>query len=302
MSFDLSQLSTYTEQKQNDLIRKSLLTAKTISTVNKLYGVKYKETINIMDGGTITFQGDGCSYTPTGSTAFTQVTATAAAIKIQESLCPTTLDQYYLQKYLNAGSADDTFNFEAQWIEMKAEQIAAKLETDVWQANISTSGSLFDGFEKQIQSLASVSGSTRVNSGSAFNASSSIGIVSAIYNAINPTVLSQDDLVVFMGVDALRTYQTGIVNLNLFNYAGSAVANPTVLGTNIPIVAVNGLNSTSHIYAGRKSNFYFVTDLLSDFEQFDIWYSKDNREVRTDISLKAGTAIAFPSEIAFYQG
>lgn len=303
MALDLSLLSAYTEQKAGELVRRSLLGAKTITLVTKQYGIKSAETLNIIDGGTITAQADGCSFTPTGSTAFSQRTLTVAPIKFQEDICPKTLDAYYLQKFLAAGSSDEEFDFAALWTGMKADQIAEYFEKQVWQANVSVSSSLFNGFEQVIQGAASSSGSIRVDSGSAYNASSSVNIVNHIWQNIPAQVLDKDDLIIFMGRDALRTYQTGIQQLNLYHYDGTATGDSfKVVGGNVDIQAVNGLNGTNHIYAGRKSNFVFGTDILNDFEAFDVWYSKDFKTVRFDSAMKAGTQIYFPTEIAFYIG
>jgi hypothetical protein len=68
-------------------------------------------------------------------------------------------------------------------------------------------------------------------------------------------------------------------------------------GTNIKVVAVNGLNSTSRIVTTYLSNLFYGTDLLSDEEQFSIWHSRDNDEVRFQAAFKAGVQFAYPEFI-----
>ena len=67
-----------------------------------------------------------------------------------------------------------------------------------------------------------------------------------------------------------------------------------VPGTNVKVVAVKGLNGTSRLILSRQANLYIGTDLLNDAEQFSIFYSKDNDEVRFVAKLKIGTQLAFP--------
>ena len=70
-------------------------------------------------------------------------------------------------------------------------------------------------------------------------------------------------------------------------------------GTNVRVIAVPGMADDKAV-AGRLSNFFYGTDLESDMETFDLWYSKDNREFRIDVSFIAGVQIAYPSEVAYY--
>jgi hypothetical protein len=41
-------------------------------------------------------------------------------------------------------------------------------------------------------------------------------------------------------------------------------------------------------------NFFYGTDLLSDEENFELWYSKDNDEVRFQAAFKVGVQVAYP--------
>jgi hypothetical protein len=42
---------------------------------------------------------------------------------------------------------------------------------------------------------------------------------------------------------------------------------------------------------------FYGTDLLSDEEQFSIWFSRDNDEVRFQAAFKAGVQFAYPDLI-----
>ena len=67
-----------------------------------------------------------------------------------------------------------------------------------------------------------------------------------------------------------------------------------VPGTNVKIVAVKGLNGTSRMVLSRVANLYVGVDMLNDAEDFNIFYSQDNDEVRFISKFKLGVQVAFP--------
>jgi hypothetical protein len=73
-------------------------------------------------------------------------------------------------------------------------------------------------------------------------------------------------------------------------------------GTNMRIVKVNGLNGLDNIYTGRASQFVFGTDLSSDFENFDLWYSQDDDVIYLRSKFRAGVQVPFLSQIGVWNG
>ena len=121
----------------------------------------------------------------------------------------------------------------------------------------------------------------------------------AVYAAIPVQLLDKADLGVFIGTDVARLYQTALVNANLFHFTPNTDGQGEfyILGTNVKVIPVNGLNGTSKIYAGRTSNIFVGVDMESDEDQFKMWYSEDFDLVRFKAEFKYGTQIAIPSEI-----
>jgi hypothetical protein len=123
-----------------------------------------------------------------------------------------------------------------------------------------------------------------------------------MYNGIPVEVLDKEGVAVFAGIDFFRLWQTNLTNLNLFHYT-SETSNfeLTIPGTTIKLYGVNGLNGTNRLFAGQLTNFYYGVDLLSDEEEFKIWYSQDNSEVRFEARFTAGVQVAYPSEIVQFR-
>lgn len=314
MAFDVSSLTNYTEQNAEQLVAQSVLGAKTASLIksagNVMVGVKSAETINVLSVDAVFQAGGTCGFNSSGTTAITQRTLTVGKIKVNESLCPKTLETKYLQKALPTGSIYDSIPFEQQYTEEKAKKIAAALEVAIWQGDTASGNAnlnKFDGLVKIIDAAANeVDANTStyitgapITAATGITASNVIAIVDGIYKAIPATIVAEDDVRIFMGMDTFRTYTVALKNANLFHYSVDAKADSEFVlpGTSIKVVAVQGLNGTNKIYALRLSNLYLGTDLLNEEEKFEIFYAKEADEVRYVVEFKIGVNVAFTDEV-----
>jgi hypothetical protein len=311
MAFSVSTLANYTKENEALLVTSSVLGAKTASLIksagNVMVGVKSAETINIMDTDAFFQAGGTCGWNASGTTSFTQRTVTVGKVKVQEALCPKTLEAKYLQKALPTGSMYDSIPFEQEYTDKKAKTIASQLETAIWQGDsASANGNLnkFDGLIKLIGAAsgvvdANVSGFVSGGPVASITASNVIALLDGVYKAIPAKVVAADDMTIFVGQDTFRTYTIALKNANMFNYAfdGKADSEFVLPGTSIKVVAVQGLNGTNNIFALRLSNLFLGTDLLNEEEKFEIFFAKEADEVRFACEFKMGVNIAFPDEI-----
>jgi len=311
MAFSVSTLANYTKENEALLVTSSVLGAKTASLIksagNVMVGVKSAETINIMDTDAFFQAGGTCGWNASGTTSFTQRTVTVGKVKVQEALCPKTLEAKYLQKALPTGSMYDSIPFEQEYTDKKAKTIASQLETAIWQGDsASANGNLnkFDGLIKLIGAAsgvvdANVSGFVSGGPVASITASNVIALLDGVYKAIPAKVVAADDMTIFVGQDTFRTYTIALKNANMFNYAfdGKADSEFVLPGTSIKVVAVQGLNGTNDIFALRLSNLFLGTDLLNEEEKFEIFFAKEADEVRFACEFKMGVNIAFPDEI-----
>jgi hypothetical protein len=311
MAFSVSTLANYTKENEALLVTSSVLGAKTASLIksagNVMVGVKSAETINIMDTDAFFQAGGTCGWNASGTTSFTQRTVTVGKVKVQEALCPKTLEAKYLQKALPTGSMYDSIPFEQEYTDKKAKTIASQLETAIWQGDsASANGNLnkFDGLIKLIGAAsgvvdANVSGFVSGGPVASITASNVIALLDGVYKAIPAKVVAADDMTIFVGQDTFRTYTIALKNANMFNYAfdGKADSEFVLPGTSIKVVAVAGLNGTGDVFALRLSNLFLGTDLLNEEEKFEIFFAKEADEVRFACEFKMGVNIAFPDEI-----
>jgi hypothetical protein len=133
-----------------------------------------------------------------------------------------------------------------------------------------------------------------------------ISIFDKVYNDIPQAILTRNDLVIFCGWNNFRTLigafkaNTGVM-YNQVDLQGLADGDIVYPGTNVRVVAVPGLTSTNRIVATYLGNLFYGTDLLSDEEQFSIWHSIDNDEVRFQASFKAATQFAYPDHMVDFK-
>lgn len=310
MSYNLAGLSTYTNQQTLPLITKSLFDARTVSLITKQVGVKYVSALNLMDTTTAFTYGNTCGFNGSGNTTdFTQRTITAVHTKVHEAICPKTLEQYWMQTQLTAGSMPTTIPFEQAYAEQKVKSIQKALETAVWQGDGSGSPASITGFAS-IFASASVTDLNASAYGWATDLSfatlkstpaNAIALLNTFETYLPADIKGYDDVVIFCGYDVFTAIKQGLVAENYFNISylnGVENYELTLPGSNIKLIGVNGLNGTYDLYAGRLAHFIFGTDLLNEEERFEIFYAKEADEVRFVCEFKAGVQIAFPDQCA----
>jgi len=311
MAFSVGTLAAYTKENEALLVASSVLGSKTAALIkdqgNVMVGVKSAETINIMDTDAIFQDGSSCGFTASGTTSFTQRTVTVGKIKVNEALCLKDLESKYLQKALPAGSGYDSMVYSEEYSKRKAEKIAEQLEKTLWQGSTASVDVNLNKFQG-ITTLITAAGGSVVNANSvtyhgsvetSITDANVVSIFDDIYKAIPAQVVDKDDMAIFCGMDVFRTYTVKLKTSNLYHYQYDGKANGEFYlpGTNVKVIAVQGLNGSGKIVAARISNFFIGTDLLNEEERFEIFYAKEADQVRFVSEFKMGVNFAFPDEI-----
>ena len=306
MSLNVNGLTAYVDENKMALIKKAVLGGRTLRYINVQPDIKSSATINIINSDLVA-QAGACGWDEDGTTILTQQTLSVCPLKVNESICLDTLEQYYTQKMMRPGSYNEDIPFEEIFASEKADKINALIDDLIWKGDTSLTGQtgLCNGFIK----LASVTFSGSVVNGNvstytAITASNVIAIVDEISSVIPTNILGMDDLHLFVGYDLYRTYALALRNANLFHYTGAENQgedfSQMIPGTYIRVVAVRGLNGTNKAFLTSASNLYFGTDLLSDSEEFQIFYSNDYDEVRFRAKWKQGVQFAFPDYVVYF--
>lgn len=313
MALSLGTLSAYTRQNVKPLLQAAVFSAKTQQMIKSggitLTNVKSSEAIPQFDTDAV-FGTQSCSFDPSGTTSFTQRTVTVGKIKVEEKLCPKDMEAYFLQEALKAGSTYEDFGnaeFQKAYLDRKNMKIAAQLETAIWQGD-TTSGNAnlnkFDGLIKLIAAGspvdANVSGYTGIAPITTIGPTNVIAAIKGMKNAIPAALKGLTDVVIFCGYGVYDMYVDAGIAANLFHYDFNDKSNYgglTVPGTGIKLEAVHGLDGTGKLYATRLSNIVEAVDLQGEEENYKMWYSEDNNDVRFRAEWKYGVNAAYTTEV-----
>ena len=308
MSLNVDGLTAWVDENKMPLIKKSVLGGRTLQFITIQPDIKNSSAINVLDSS-LSIQAGGCGFSNAGTTSLTQRDLDVTPLKVNESICLDTLEAYWVSAQMQPGSYNESIPFEQLYAEQKAELIAAAVEDNIWKGNspLFTAYTEFDGFINLFENTAASGSTVAGNTGSvtALTAANIIAVVDAMATAVPTDIIDAEDLVLFMGYDTYRLWATALRNSNLYSYTGAENQmdqfSQMIPGMNIRVIATRGLNATNRMYLSRAANFYYGTDLLNDYEAFDIFYSKDNQEVRFVAKWKSGVEVAFPSFVVAFK-
>lgn len=288
----VSAITGYVDETKEQLIAKSVLGAKSASMLSLMSGVKGATALHLVDTDVVFGDGSTCGWNPTGSTEISQRVLTPAYLKVNTAFCDKNLLNTYASHMVKIAAGQKTLPYEEEFVNGIIDNVNYKLEKLIWQGDADNANE-FDGLIKILDNDGAIKVTGAVGT-SAYEA------IKKVYASVPETAM-KDDLTIFVGAGLFRQYVQEIVALNLYHYDANDNPLEHVLpGTNVKVVAVNGLNDTTgkdYIVAGCLSNMFYGTDMAGDEEKFELWYSQDNREFRLAIEFTAGVQVAYPDQV-----
>lgn len=297
--FNLSSLSTYTDEVGGELIRRAILEGETAKIITVQPGIKGSQAINLLNSNLVVQEGT-CGWNSSGSTIYTQRDITVCQYKVNESLCPADLNNYWLGQLLTPGSTPETVPFEQQISELKVAQISQYVENLMWGA--SSADTCFSGFKELVAQSGStqstVTGGIVVTGQTALSSTTALAQIDNLVVAIPDDIVDRTDLVIFMSHANYRKYLINYRTANYYHYNPEnsyedfKTFHPA---TNILVHPVGGLNGSNLIVLAPAGYMFMGVDLLSDQETLKMFYSVDFDEVRLRSNFKVGVQIAWPN-------
>lgn len=315
--FTVSDLTTYVAENAENILTASILQAETLKVpgITIQAGIKNAEKIMLL-ANTAPFQTGGtCAFNASGSTTFSDRTLTVTKLKWNDTFCPEDLEAKYTSTRLAAGSNYDSIEpYEAQIMKLVTDNISAQLEQTIWQGDTSDVGNTnlkkFNGWLKTIDAASPVEATATTG----LTTGNIIGVMDDIYELIPAQLLNNPEkpLIAFMGWDSFRLLMIAEKNSNKFHFnPGNAHSTGEYVmpGSGLKVKAVNGLNNIAggsasyddRIVCTYPANLIYGTDLANEYEEADMWYSKDDQNVKGSIKWKSGVQIAYGSEIVTYK-
>ena len=293
MGLNVSALADYTEQVAGKVIPKIVFEGYTTSILPIQEGIKFKETLNLFDVDLIVQNGD-CVSTPSGSFNATQREIAVTQRTSYDGLCLDQLNPKYLGiSALDRGSYNETFKLASVYTDLIVNQMKKSDDAFLW--NTTNGLGLF------------TSGST---AGVVTPAAANIPVVVADILAIideliinlPDDVADRDDLTVWMSVASFRKYVTALRTLNNFYFDPGSITNRTGIlqmaypFQNVKVVGTSGI-SGERIVLMPDAYAVVGTDLLSDVDNFQLFYDINADQLKHRLKSKLGVQVAYPQYI-----
>lgn len=306
--FNVGSLSNYTKTNEQMLIIKSFFEPKTASLMQKLTGVKSSIQVPSLSDDSYWAPGGTCGLvTASGDTTISARVLTIGKVKAEKQWCVADLEAKYTQLLLSPGSQYESLpgGIDEAFMNYFIGAQQEKVEKAIWQGDTTNYLDYLNKFDGLIKIINAASGPVQANAAAYITPVTSItpanviSVMQAVYNAIPVEILDKPDLKIFVGTDVSRLYQQALINANLFHFIPNAnsLAEYPLHGTNVMIVPVNGLNSTSKIYALRTSNMFLGVDMEGEDEELSVWYSQDYDTVYARLKFKMGVQVSQTTEI-----
>lgn len=314
--FTNSSLTDYVEENKGDLILEAVIGAPTLSyPIDIIQGIKYKQAFNFL-AVTAPFQtGTTCAFNSSGDVTFTQSVITVTDVKVQNQFCPKTLESKYTQKFLRPGAHQEELPVGKFITDQTNALIKAQMEQALWQGDTALTNlpnlKIFDGWLKRIDAGSPVIATATAD----VTTGNIISIIDNMYTLLGsnlPAIMSRPDLVLVMGKDSFQLLVLALRNLNYFHIDVNQSLQSWELNFptyGLKVIGVDGLSNIAGTQSTKKDrmvltywdNLVFGTDLQSDYENYEMWYSKDDRVIKLSAEWKAGTAVKKTTEVITYK-
>ena len=306
--------TTYAGEAASGYIAAALLSANTLDKklVTIMPNVKFKSVIQKLDVSGIV-QDASCDFTTSGSVAISEQVLTPKELQVNLLLCKQEFVDSWEALQLGFSAFDEIpKNFNDFLISYVGGKVAEATETSIWQGSTATNGQ-FGGFQTAFSASIAAGGATAVlaaKSGSivisgSVTSANVIDKLNSVVNTIPDTVYGKPDVLLYVATDVAKAYQQalagGAIGANGWNNQLNVGEKPFNFN-GIEIVWCPGMAS-SKIVAAQKSNLFFGTGLLSDYNEvkvLDMANIDGSQNYRIVMRYTGGTQFGIGQDIVYY--
>lgn len=300
--------STYAGEFAGKYIAASLLSAKTLDNkyITIMPNVKYKSVIQKIAVDSIV-NNASCDFVTSGTVALTERILEPKELQVNLELCKQEFVDSWESLQLGYSAFDEIpANFTDFLISYVGGKVAEATEISIWQGNAATNGQ-FAGLLPALSASAAAGGADAViksaQSGS-ITAANVLTKLDGLVNAIPETVYGKEDLVIYVPTNVSKAYQQALSGQGSINgYLNQMNVGEKPMNFNgIDIVWCPGMQS-SYMVAAQKSNLYFGTGLMSDYNEVKVLDMADldgSQNFRVIMRYTASTQFGIGQDIAIH--
>lgn len=306
-NFDVSALSGYVQENKFDLLGRSILSTELAQNITLKPGLQGDVAKITLMADNFQVGAQACGWNPTGETTLTQVSMNLFHAEFSHSYCLKDLRSTWMAETLRPGAQAglESLPYEQVYAEYFVKSLKKYNEKYLIQGETNypgiqaqlvgaTAGTGHEVVTGENNDKKWVSGTAGANEVNAFTGAMKM------FEKMPFELALRDDLILVVNQSDFKALVVALVEKNLYHYTGS-VEKIIVPGTNITVIPTSGITQESD---GRNfrfltagNNIILGTDLMSDHESFDIWYSQDNREVRAAMAWTIGVAVVEPDMV-----
>jgi hypothetical protein len=305
--------TTYAGESAGQYIAAALLSAKTLDNkyVTIMPNVKYREVIQKLAVASLVNDASCDFVTNTGSVTLTERLITPKELQVNLQLCKQNFVQSWEALSLGYSAFDEIpKSFTDYLISYVGGNVAQATETSIWQGIEATNGQ-FGGFQTALSaSVAAATGVIAAGSGStiisgSITSANVLATLNTVVTSIPNAVYGKEDLLLYVSTNVAKAYQQalagGSIGANGWNNQMNVGDKPFNFN-GIEIVMCPGM-SDSKIVAAQKSNLFFGTGLLSDYNEVKVLDMADidgSQNFRIIMRYTAGTVVGILSDVVYY--
>ena len=310
--------STYAGEAASGYIAAALLSANTLDKklVTIMPNVKYKSVIQKLAVSGIV-QDASCDFVTSGSVAISEQVLTPKELQVNLELCKQEFVASWEALQLGFSAFDEIpKSFNDFLISYVGGKVAEATEEAIWTGT-NTNGS-FLGFQTAFSASVAAGGATDVLpartagtgaiiSGSVTSANV-ISVLDAVYQTIPKTVFGKPDLLIYVSTDVARDYQSALAGGGASGLGANGFNNQLNVGekpmnfNGIEMVMCPGM-SANRIVAAQKSNLFFGTGLLSDYNETKVIDMADidgSQNYRIIMRFTSGVQFGVGQDIVYF--
>ena len=305
--------STYAGEAASGYIAAALLSANTLDKklVTIMPNVKYKSVIQKLDVSGIV-QDASCDFVTSGSVAISERILEPKELQVNLQLCKQEFVDSWEALQLGFSAFDEIpKNFNDFLISYVGGKVAEATEQNIWQGT--NSNGSFAGFQSILSASIAAGGATAVlaaKSGSivisgSVTSANVLDKLNSVVNTIPDTVYGKPDVLLYVSTDVAKAYQQalagGAIGANGWNNQMNVGEKPFNFN-GIEIVWCPGMSS-SKIVAAQKSNLFFGSGLMSDYNEvkvLDMANIDGSQNYRIVMRFTSGVQFGIGQDIVYY--
>ena len=312
--------TSYAGEAAAGYIAAALLSANTLDKklVTIMPNVKYKSVIQKISVASLVNDASCDFITNTGSVTIAEQVLTPKELQVNLQLCKQEFVASWEALQLGFSAFDEIpKSFNDFLVSYVGGKVAEATEQNIWQGT-STNGS-FAGFQTILSASVAAGGATavlpaRTTGGSSAIISGSVtsaNVVSkldSIVQTIPATVYGKQDLLLYIPTNVAKAFQTAMAGNGASGLGANGWNNSMNIGEKpynfqgIEMVLCPGM-SDNKIVAAQKSNLFFGTGLLSDYNQVKVIDMSDidgSQNYRIIMRFTSGVQFGVGQDIVYY--